>query len=669
MPPTDHGVLQVRAADADELGRLRALRDLEGPAREIPGEAFAHVARLARAATGADAATVSLLHSDRELFLAHDGLPAAWTSLSELPRRDSLARVLIEEPEGLLAVSDARLQERVCETVAVTELGAVCLAAVPLSYEGERVGALCVFCSTRREWSPEQLQALAELAFLADAELARIGAEAERDEAKAEYEASEERVRLAFDAADVGMLMVGLHERDMGRIVRVNSAFCGFVGRSEEELVGMNVLDLTYPDDRSITLETLRAMTSGERSVVRHVEKRYVHSDGHVVWGALTTSAVAGQEGAQPHVISLIEDITERKQAELDLPAIANVLRRILSGEDARETIVHAALEIAGASSAHLVERADEDTLRVTASVGNRRNPDVRISLSEPSVTARSFLNGEPVFIADIDECPEVSAKLRELSSARSMMWQPIYSHEEVIGLLAVCWSERVADLSARAARAVALLTDETAVALAHREALERLAAQATTDGLTGLPNRRAWDDRLTRGLSAARRLQRPITLALLDMDRFKHYNDTRGHGAGDQLLREFGERARVLLREGDTLARWGGEEFAILLPDCPSSSFAESILGRIRTAVPSGQTCSVGYATWDGLESGEALVNRADRALYRAKAMGRDRAVCAEEPQAREAEMRSGERGAAPAPDAESGAGDTVAVAQNADS
>lgn len=651
-------MLDAEQTISAELPRLRALRRLAMADATGPEEAFAQVASLARALTGARAATVSLLHSDREQLLAHCGLPGSWASLTELPRRDSLAPLVLEAAGAPLTTCDARAEQRLAGSLAVRELGAVALAGVPLSFDGEHVGVLCVFDETTREWSAEQQERLTELAALAGVELARVGAEAERDEALAEYRASEERVRLTFDAADVGMLMVSLEEPAIGRIARVNRAFCRFLGRSEAELVGASVLDVTHPDDRSLTLETLRAMSSGERSIVRHVEKRYVHADGHVVWGALTTSAVAAHEGDLPLAISLVEDITERKQSELDLPAIATVLRRILSGEDARETIVHSALEIAGASSAHLLELDGETELQVTASVGDRRNPDVRISLREPSVTARSFQNGEAVFISDIDGCPEVSRKLLAISGARSMMWQPIFSHEQVIGLLTVCWSERIADVSARAARAVALLTDETAVALAHREALERLAAQATTDGLTGLPNRRAWDDRLVRGLSAARRLERPITLALLDMDRFKHYNDTRGHAAGDELLREFAKRARVLLREGDTLARWGGEEFAVLLPDCPSASFAESILGRIRGAVPSGQTCSVGYATWDGIEDAAALVNRADRALYRAKALGRDRAACAEEPVGSEDRAAAG--GAVPA---------LPAPAQNADS
>ena len=126
----------------------------------------------------------------------------------------------------------------------------------------------------------------------------------------------------------------------------------------------------------------------GENSFVRRIEKRYLHAAGHTVWGELTTSAITPADGARPYVISLVEDITERKQAELDLPAIANVLRRILSGEDAREAIVQAAVDIAGASSAHLAERAGPERLPVTASAGlNLVGVDVR--LGAPSATAR----------------------------------------------------------------------------------------------------------------------------------------------------------------------------------------------------------------------------------------------------------------------------------------
>jgi diguanylate cyclase (GGDEF)-like protein len=176
----------------------------------------------------------------------------------------------------------------------------------------------------------------------------------------------------------------------------------------------------------------------------------------------------------------------------------------------------------------------------------------------------------------------------------------------------------------------VSLLTDETAVALVHDDALERLSAQATTDGLTGLANRRAWDERLAHEIAAARRSGSTLTLALLDFDHFKRFNEAHGHAAGDRLLCAFARRALTALREVDVLARWGGEEFAVLLPSCPSEAAAASILDRIRSSVPYNQSCSVGLATWDGREKVEELMRRADDALYLVKSRGRDMVVSA---------------------------------------
>lgn len=174
----------------------------------------------------------------------------------------------------------------------------------------------------------------------------------------------------------------------------------------------------------------------------------------------------------------------------------------------------------------------------------------------------------------------------------------------------------------------LAVLYDITAAVasqIALRSALEQLAALATTDPLTGLPNRRAWDEHVERDIARVRRSGRPLHLALLDLDRFKAFNDSHGHAAGDELLCEFAGRAQSVLRETDILARWGGEEFAVLLSECSSGRLAMSVLERVRQTVPCGQTCSVGHAVWDGRETPGQLMRRADIALYAAKTRGRD--------------------------------------------
>jgi diguanylate cyclase (GGDEF)-like protein len=164
-----------------------------------------------------------------------------------------------------------------------------------------------------------------------------------------------------------------------------------------------------------------------------------------------------------------------------------------------------------------------------------------------------------------------------------------------------------------------------------HRRALRRLAQLARTDGLTGLPNRRAWDEALKREMARSERTGAPLSVALIDVDRFKRFNDLHGHAAGDLLLKTFAARAERRLRLTDVLARYGGEEFAVVLPSCPMG-LAREIVDRLRSAIPDDQTCSAGLTAWDGEQSADDLMHAADLALYSAKRTGRDRTTMAAE-------------------------------------
>ena len=178
-------------------------------------------------------------------------------------------------------------------------------------------------------------------------------------------------------------------------------------------------------------------------------------------------------------------------------------------------------------------------------------------------------------------------------------------------------------------------ITGRRQLELDRAQLLAQVRALARTDSLTELANRRAWDGELDRELARAARHAAPIAVAMLDLDRFKRFNDEHGHLAGDDLLKRAAESWRSELRNSDFIARYGGEEFAVLLPDCSLDEACET-LERLRQAVPMGQSCSAGLAIWDGLESGARLTRRADAALYEAKRTGRDRVVVAPEPAAR---------------------------------
>ncbi|MGD0084822.1 MAG: GGDEF domain-containing protein [Acidimicrobiales bacterium] len=155
----------------------------------------------------------------------------------------------------------------------------------------------------------------------------------------------------------------------------------------------------------------------------------------------------------------------------------------------------------------------------------------------------------------------------------------------------------------------------------------------AHTDELTGLPNRRRLFEALHREAARSRRSRAPLSVAMLDVDNFKAYNDRFGHSAGDQLLRLFAERTVARLRGQDLIARYGGEEFCLVLPDTESAGAADLVdaLRRLGAGVdPLGDrvTFSAGIATWNGSESIDDLVLRADTNLYAAKETGRDRIV-----------------------------------------
>jgi diguanylate cyclase (GGDEF)-like protein/PAS domain S-box-containing protein len=164
-----------------------------------------------------------------------------------------------------------------------------------------------------------------------------------------------------------------------------------------------------------------------------------------------------------------------------------------------------------------------------------------------------------------------------------------------------------------------------------REQLLGQLEAMARTDALTGLPNRRAWDEELRRQLAQDSRTGQRSCVALVDLDHFKRYNDDHGHQAGDTFLREAAIAWRLALRLTDVLARYGGEEFAVLLAESLAS--AEATVTRMCGTTPGGETCSAGIAQWDGVESAEALVRRADDALYEAKRAGRERVVIARGP------------------------------------
>ncbi|MBX3576889.1 MAG: GGDEF domain-containing protein [Rhizobiaceae bacterium] len=166
----------------------------------------------------------------------------------------------------------------------------------------------------------------------------------------------------------------------------------------------------------------------------------------------------------------------------------------------------------------------------------------------------------------------------------------------------------------------------------------ETLQQAALTDSLTGMQNRRYFDDALKEYLAEFRRIDKPVGLMILDLDHFKQVNDTHGHDVGDEVLRAVSNCLKDMTRYHDVVARLGGEEFAVVAPNMDGDLLMK-LAERIRKAIAgmaivSGNvrlkiTTSVGLAVWDGRETADQFYRRADTMLYQAKKLGRNR-VCA---------------------------------------
>ncbi len=314
-----------------------------------------------------------------------------------------------------------------------------------------------------------------------------------------------------------------------------------------------------------------------------------------------------------------------------DLKTLSRVAHELATQTDmfaARTTLCRAVRDVTRSSSVTLWEpREGSEDLEVTAAVGAAVR-GMTVPIGARSVTVDAFLTGELAFVADLErDCGH--SRWHEVAGAASGAWVPVLHDGRCVGVLAVGWTEPRPALRERDHELLRVLAAEAAITIHRTDLLARLQATARTDPLTGLPNRRVWDEDLERELLRARRHGGSLCLAMVDLDRFKAFNDDYGHQAGDQLLAAAAMAWRPALRATDTIARYGGEEFAVLLPHSDEEG-ALAVIQRLLDVVPLGQTASAGVALWDGTETAAELLARADAALYDAKGAGRARALLA---------------------------------------
>lgn len=251
-------------------------------------------------------------------------------------------------------------------------------------------------------------------------------------------------------------------------------------------------------------------------------------------------------------------------------------------------------------------------------------------------LTSSSVMHGDAVVIDDVAHAPNYLAFWGEVARTGSFMSIAIRVCDEIIG--AITLTRPPGDpLGEVETRFVSALADQVALSIHNAQLYRRLEELSTHDELTKLPNRRYFSDRLMRDMADARRYGHPLSLLMIDVDHFKKLNDRCGHLVGDEALIVVANTLRKAVREVDTVARWGGEEFTVILSHAGEREAIE-VAEKLRRAVaglhaswsidqPFGHiSVSIGAAELLEGEDGASLIQRADRAVYSAKREGRNR-------------------------------------------
>ncbi|MFL5871204.1 MAG: diguanylate cyclase [Solirubrobacterales bacterium] len=425
---------------------------------------------------------------------------------------------------------------------------------------------------------------------------------------------------------------VTVYDRDL-RIRFAAGSALRHVGWEPSEIEGKRLPDLMVdPQGEALIAHQVAALRGEQRSFEYHSVR-----SGRDYWVRIVP--VTDDSGEVVAGMSVSLDITDRRRAgrdssgrTVDVEAVTEATRALARSVDAataRTAVCEAARQVAEAPVAALFEPSPNGGGLAPSAVVGALLTDLRLPLDTESGAALAFSRAEEVFVSPGRREGPADREFMRRTGAKAILWHPVIRDRAALGVLAIGWHEPIDGVSLRLSALIDLLGAEAAVAIGRADLLGRLQHMARTDDLTGLPNRRHWEEQLPRELSRAAREVQSVCVAMLDLDHFKDFNDRHGHQAGDRLLRTASAAWRQELRPYDILARYGGEEFSVILPGCGIDDGLR-LVERLRAVTPEGESCSAGIAVWDGEEEAERLVGRADAALYGAKRAGRDRVVAA---------------------------------------
>jgi diguanylate cyclase (GGDEF)-like protein/PAS domain S-box-containing protein len=447
-----------------------------------------------------------------------------------------------------------------------------------------------------------------------------------------------ERVPAAVYIADIG---------ETGAWHYISPQIEAILGYTPEEWCADPLLwrKLVHPDDLEGVLAA-EAYVAVEETTAPVDEYRMFHRDGHVVWIRDDGRLVRDSAG-QLRWNGVLSDITEQKRTEAELErraaqqaAVARLGERALERVGISELIEQACavatelLDVELASVAELLP--DRQMFRLCAGAGwpSGHLGLVTIAAGPTTQLGYTIVSGAPVVVTDWGTEERFTESRVLQVGALSGISVAIEGLDQPFGVFAV-HSKRPRHYGAGDVDFVQSIANVLADALARQATEDEIRHRALHDSLTGLPNRILFLDRLEHALARLRRGRSLAAMMFLDLDHFKRVNDSLGHHAGDEILTAVAPRLKQALRSTDTVARFGGDEFGILLEDIGNEIAATQAAERIAAVfarpfvlgtVEHFVTASVGIALIRGGERADELVRDADTAMYRAKESGRAR-------------------------------------------
>lgn len=449
---------------------------------------------------------------------------------------------------------------------------------------------------------------------------------------------NQERFRSLFEYHPDAIMSLKLD----GCISRVNVALEAATGYYGEQLIARPWTEIIAPEHRAEADEAFRLVHRGEAVEFDSLLLDCVGNRIDVQMKLVPLRVAQTIEGAY----AIAKNVVAQRSAERAIALQGERIRELYLVAAARGDSIEVQIDKTLALGCRLfafdygyVTRFDEGTIAVVNSVGDG---GLKIGSVFPKENAMSrMLIGErqTLFVPDLAEPPWNSDPARDTApwNSRSYFATKLIVNNTEYGALVFAGREPhrtgIAELDRDLLQLIALFV---AAALERAEHEERIQQLAFYDALTGLPNRVLFADRIAQALSAAKRYNRGFAVMYLDLDAFKEINDRYGHPAGDLVLRAVAERLILTLRDSDTIARFGGDEFVILQPVVNGMTDAGDLAGKIVDAMQAPFTIegvdhvvhtSIGISLFpqDGTNADD-LMDRADRALYRVKRAGKNR-------------------------------------------